>query len=546
MKIRDITVKNFRLLEDVHLCLENDTTLIVGRNNSGKTSLTELFRRLLTDSAPKFRLEDFSLGTHERFWEARELFQNNEEENVVRERLPAISITLSVEYSAEEELGTLSDFIVDLNEACTTTKIVVTYAVSAGKIANLFADLEDDRRGFFRGLRERVPKLFEARVEAEDPNDPTNTKLLENANLRAVLQFGFINAQRALDDATNKEKAVLGKVFERLFTSASASGAGPDDHARAANLKTAVEGVQTQIDNDFNDQLGALAPTFALFGYPGLSDPQLRTETEFDVQQLLSNHTTVTYKGPDPEGINLPESYNGLGFRNLIFILLKLFELFREFTTRQPESGVHLIFIEEPEAHLHPQMQSVFIRQLNRIREMFEATYNAGNAWPVQFVVTTHSSHIANEASFDAMRYFLARARESGSTILSTQSKDLRTGLSGEEQKNREFLHQYMTLTRCDLLFADGAILVEGTTERLVLPTSIGKFDEQNGSNLGGKYLSIMEVGGAYAHLFYNLVDFLDLQTLIVTDLDSIDAANNRTKCKVSEGTHSSSLSDKQ
>jgi predicted ATP-dependent endonuclease of OLD family len=543
MKIKDISVKNFRLLEDVELCLEDDTTLIVGRNNSGKTSLTELFRRLLADSSPTFRLEDFSLGTHEKFWEALQLFQNDEEENVVRDRLPAISIALSVEYSDEEEFGTLSDFIVDLNEACTTAKIVVTYAVGAGEIANLFADLGDDRRGLFRALRERVPKLFEARVQAEDPNDQTNMKVLESANLRAVLQFGFINAQRALDDATNKEKAVLGKIFERLFSAASAAGAEPDDQARAETLKTAVEGVQTQIDTDFNNQLRALAPTFALFGYPGLSDPQLRTETQLDVQQLLSNHTTVTYSGPDPEGINLPESYNGLGSRNLIFILLKLFELFREFTTRQPESGVHLIFIEEPEAHLHPQMQSAFIRQLNRIRAMFEVTYNGGNAWPVQFVVTTHSSHIANEASFDAMRYFLARARETGSTILSTRSKDLRTGLSGEEPENRDFLHQYMTLTRCDLLFADGAILVEGTTERLILPTAIGKFDDQNGSNLGGKYLSIMEVGGAYAHLFYNLVDFLDLRTLIVTDLDSVDAAMNRTKCKVSAGTHSSNAS---
>lgn len=543
MKIQTITIKNFRLLENVEVGLEDDTTLIVGRNNSGKTSLTELFRRLLADRSPRFRLEDFSLGAHERFWEAWELFQNNEEEDVVRERLPAISVSLSVAYAADEQLRTLSDFIVDLDDACNTTNIVVTYSVGVGKIADLFAEFGDGRRAFFRAIRERVPKLFEARVEAEDPNDTTNTKLLESANLRAVLQFGFINAQRALDDASNKEKAVLGKVFERLFTTASVAGAGTDDQAKADTLKTAVEAVRTQIDDNFNDQLGALAPTFALFGYPGLADPQLRTETQFDVQQLLSNHTTVTYSGPDPRGINLPESYNGLGSRNLIFILLKLFELFREFTTRQPESGVHLIFIEEPEAHLHPQMQSVFIRQLNRIRAMFETTYNRGNAWPVQFVVTTHSSHIANEASFDAMRYFLARPREAGSAILSTRSKDLRTGLSVEEPANRAFLHQYMTLTRCDLLFADGAVLVEGTTERLVLPAAIAKFDDQNDCNLRGKYLSIMEVGGAYAHLFYNLVDFLDLRTLVVTDLDSVDAADNRKKCKVSAGTHSSNAS---
>ena len=540
MRIHDIIVQNFRILENVELCLEEDTTLIVGRNNSGKTSLTELFRKLLDERSPAFRLEDFALRTHEQFWHALGLFRAGEEDNVVRESLPTISISLTVEYGSEEELGTLSDFVVDLDDACTTAKIVITYALTPGKIAELFADLEDDRSACFRTLRERVPKLFAATIHAEDPNDPTNTKDLESTNLQAVLQFGFINAQRALDDASNKEKAVLGKVFERLFASASSAGAGSDDQTRAEDLKTAVEEVQTQIDTDFNSQLGALAPTFELFGYPGLSDPQLRTETLLDVKQLLSNHTTVSYRGPIPDGINLPESYNGLGARNLIFILLKLFEFFREFSTRQPESGIHLIFIEEPEAHLHPQMQAVFIRKLNEIRAMFETTYNEGNPWPVQFVVTTHSSHIANEASFDAMRYFLATPVEEGSTILRTQSRDLRTGLSGEEPANREFLHQYMTLTRCDLLFADGAILIEGTTERLLLPKAIEKFDNQHGANLGSLYLSIMEVGGAYAHLFYNLVDFLDLRTLIITDLDSVDRNNNRAKCRVSEGTHSS------
>ena len=543
MRISDITVQNFRLLENVELCLEKDTTLIVGRNNSGKTSLTELFRRLLDDRVPRFRFEDFSLGMHQRFWQAFERHRNNEEENVIREALPTISISVTVEYSDDDELVTLSDFVVDLNEACTKAKIVITYTLAPGKIPDLFTELGADRQEFFRALRERVPKLFIAKIEAEDPNDPTNKKDLESANLRAVLQFGFISAQRALDDASNKEKAVLGKVFERLFVAASSAGVGTDDQTRANSLKTAVEKIQTQIDVDFNDQLRTLAPTFALFGYPGLTDPRLRTETQLDVEQLLSNHTSVSYRSPDPEGINLPEAYNGLGPRNLIFILLKLFEFFREFTTRQPESGVHLIFIEEPEAHLHPQMQAVFIRKLNEIRAMFEKTYNESKAWPVQFVATTHSSHIANEASFDAIRYFLATPRGEGSTILQAEVRDLRTGLSAEEEANREFLHKYMTLTRCDLLFADAAILVEGTTERLLLPRAIEKFDEAGDANLGGKYLSIMEVGGAYSHLFYNLVDFLKLRTLIITDLDSIDANNNGKKCKVSAGTHSSNVS---
>ena len=540
MKIKGIAVKNFRLLQDVEICLEEDTTLIVGRNNSGKTSLTELFRRLLDERSPKFRLEDFSLGTHEKFWDAFALFRASEEDNVIRDSLPSISISIMIEYGNEEDLGTLSDFVVDLDDTCTTAKVVVKYELAPGKIGDLFADLKDDRVACFRTLRERVPRLFVACIRAEDPNDPSNTRDLDSANLRAVLQFGFINAERAIDDASNKEKAVLGKVFERLFASAGLEGAGTDEQARAEALKVAVEEVQNEINCNFNNQLGDLAPTFGLFGYPGLSDPQLRTETLFDVKQLLSNHTTVTYKGPVPDGVNLPESYNGLGPRNLIFILLKLFEFYRDFKTRQPERGNHLIFIEEPEAHLHPQMQAVFIRKLKEIRAMFEQTYNKGKPWPVQFVVTTHSSHIANEASFDSMRYFLATPIKKGSLILCTQSRDLRAGLSGEETSDREFLHQYMTLTRCDLLFADAAVLIEGTTERLLLPKMVKKFDVEHEGDLGSLYLSTMEVGGAHAHLFYNLVNFLELKTLIITDLDSIDRYNNRAKCKVSEGTHSS------
>lgn len=50
----------------------------------------------------------------------------------------------------------------------------------------------------------------------------------------------------------------------------------------------------------------------------------------------------------------------------------------------------------------------------------------------------------------------------------------------------------------------------------------------------------MIEVGGAYAHRFFNLLDFLKLRTLIITDLDTINAADNRKKCKVSEGTHTS------
>jgi hypothetical protein len=94
------------------------------------------------------------------------------------------------------------------------------------------------------------------------------------------------------------------------------------------------------------------------------------------------------------------------------------------------------------------------------------------------------------------------------------------------------------------LIFADRAILIEGATERLLLPEMIRKSDNtvtgDTDTKLGSQYLSIMEVGGAYAHRFFNLLGFLNLRTLIITDFDTVDGNNNGRKCKVSEGTQSS------
>ena len=102
MYIKNLSVLNFRLLENVNLSLEKRTTVIVGRNNSGKTSLTELFRRLLTDKSPNFRLEDFSLSTHEKFWQAYQQLQASEDEIAVRETLPDIEISLSNHHSRKK------------------------------------------------------------------------------------------------------------------------------------------------------------------------------------------------------------------------------------------------------------------------------------------------------------------------------------------------------------------------------------------------------------------------------------------------------------
>ena len=185
MNIHEIAIKNFRLLKDIRLALHEKTTLIVGRNNSGKTSLTELFSRLFAHDHPTFRLEDFHCGDHPRFWSAYLLYNVGKLDSEVRHMLPVIEAQITVKYGTDDtDLGPLSDFVIDVDLACTTAIVDIRYEVADGKIGQLFADIdffdndteEQKKCQFYRIIKERLPKYFNATVRAIDPSNALNTK----------------------------------------------------------------------------------------------------------------------------------------------------------------------------------------------------------------------------------------------------------------------------------------------------------------------------------------------------------------------------------
>ena len=542
MHLHKVTVRNFRLLADADLVLESPTTLIVGRNNSGKTSLSEAIRRFLADQNPRFQIEDFSNTSYDRFCDALAAKSAGRPDDEVRTLIPSIELRLLFRYDPNQpDLGALSDFIVDLDPDCNEALVVARYEVRDGAIDSLFADqpagnlIDRDRIAFFQELRQRVPDLFTASIWAEDPNDDANRKQMTVTALRSLLKTGFVNAQRGLDDDTSRDTDVLAKILEGLFTAAQSPTADEQEQLIAQALQDAVRDIQSTIQGGFREELQKLMPTLHSFGYPGLDGSELETETTLDVERLLSRHTKVRYAGH--HGIQLPESYTGLGIRNLIFILLQLVSFYRSFRAEPAAPGVHLVFIEEPEAHLHPQMQEVFIRQVSKIAHQLSTQDGAPLPWPVQFIVSTHSSHVANAAGFEAIRYFNPASVDG---VRHTRIKDLRQGLHDTLEEHRRFLQQYLTLTRCDLFFADKAVLIEGTSERLLLPVIINKMEaaEPAEPKLSSQYVTTMEVGGAYAHIFFALLDFLELRTLIITDLDSVAA--DRRACPVHQGTATS------
>lgn len=554
VKLSNVRVDGFRLLESVEIAIERGATVIVGRNNSGKTSLAEVFDKFLGEHVGAFRLEDFSAAVRSHFVTAKAARDAADSQpEIVLAAVPRISLTLTFTYDdAEADLGPLSPFIIDLDPGCNSAIALIEYSCSLNKLAALL-DLSDYEAGapnanevLFRHLRDAIPTAYSIKCFAIDPTDANNRRAFDGTTeLKALLQTGFVKAQRTLDMGKRGDTDVIGKLLNKLFRTASNLNASPGDQEIVNQLKAAVGGIEQTMQGDFDDQLKGLLPALNSFGFPSLNDTELRPQTQIDVESLLTDNTRILYTGTD--GVHLPEGYNGLGTRNLIYILLQLEALHKAYRSTATRPGTHLVFIEEPEAHLHPQMQEVFITQLNEAIATLSEKYPGEPVWQVQFIVSTHSSHLANAAQFDSIRYFLNEPT-AAQGVRRTKVKDFRKGAAAIPPDDRSFLQQYMTLTKCDLYFADKVILVEGATEKILMPRILKLVDEAlpPEAKLCRQYITTMEVGGAHAQLFYPLLDFLELKTLIVTDIDAVrlhpDGKLRKCPCAEAERTSNNAL----
>lgn len=531
MRVSRMGVENFRLLRDIDVAFDDETTVLVGRNNTGKTSLAEVVSRFLEPTSLKFTIADFSSEVYVEFLASSKLYLAHDEE-AARQAMPSIRLRVTIAYDpASPEYGPLAALIVDLDPLCSTAIVEFVYSLRGGLIAEFFegidvlsAEGQLDTTALMKLVSDRVPEMFERTVTAIDPNDSGNTRAVPLESVRRLISVDFLKAQRGADDEKERPGDPIGALFESLFIAASEAGGAASRREIADNLRLAVSSIEATLAAEIDTMVSGVIPTLEKFGYPGIGNQSLATQTKLDVERILSNYTSIRYEGVS--GVSLPESYSGLGSRNLVLILLTLLSYYRAFAIRQATPGVHLIFVEEPEAHLHPQMQEVFIHQLSRLKTLFPEIDGVPGPWSAQFVVSTHSSHVANRAPFSAIRYFRlestsAKAPQRHSRVLDLTKADL---------LDEKFLHQYLTLTRSDLFFADKAILVEGTSERLIVPKVIDERNPHDGAGLSSQYVTILEVGGAYAHKFFPLLDFLGLPSLIITDLDSVSNIESKWK----------------
>ncbi|NRF30251.1 AAA family ATPase [Vibrio coralliilyticus] len=562
MKINFVQIQNFRKLKNCRVKLSGNETLLVGANNSGKTSAMDALICFL-DKSRNITVTDFTLSNWSALNQYAESWLSTDPKESKGQDIsdwipycPSLDVWLD---AGVEDVHRVAHLIPTLKWKGEPLGIRLTYEPKdIEKLRENFLqdfraidDLRTDEtklsfwpRDLKDYLNRKLSDSFVIRAYILDPKEisttqglPEEATPLEKDPFKGLFKVDTIEAQRGFTDP-NSEQVNTGTTLSSQLQEYYIRHLNPTDLPDDEDLPAlkAIEEAQEEFDKKLDKSFkGALGEIQAL-GYPGFNDPDVKLSSRVNPIKGLEHDAAVIFdiqkQGFNNHTFSLPEQFNGLGYKNLIHIVFKLIT-FRDrwhrigkAQKRRTENDVaiepiHLVLVEEPEAHLHAQVQQVFIRKAYEVLRK-----DISEQFTTQMVLSTHSSYIAHEAGFEKLRYFKRKAAISISDVPEAEVVDLSSVFGSGKKKATEdeqilntqkFVSRYLKTIHCDLFFANGIILVEGAAERMLLP----HFINYNYPELRSSYLSILEVGGAHAQRFKPLIDTLALPTLVITDTDA-------------------------
>ena len=536
MKIKSMQVQNFRLLRDSKLNLNENVSWLIGKNNTGKTSFLILLDYFYNKR--RFDFNDFSK-------ELRKQIYNIDYETDIHQF--SIRLLLEIEYKQQDNLRNIAEFITDLEAENTIVKIACEAIIDKEKILEQTELLNKEEKKKF--ICKRIGEFIKYKVNIyeniEDINSENRYKLVETdiEFVKKLINFQLINAKR--DVSSSEEfgngKGVLSSLTTKYFNSQN------DLLSEEVNQ---LNEIILKLDSDLDTKYSSFFEPFLRNANNFLNMKEIRVESDLESKSLISNSSKVVYGDRDD---CLPEYLNGLGYMNILYLLLNIEISKAKFLTDKKD--INIFCIEEPEAHTHPQMQYIFAREVDRILKEIPH---------LQTIISTHSPHMISQCDFSNLKYF--KLEEDNVNIINFQDRMLELYSSEKELYN--FVKKYLKIESSELFFADKVIFIEGISERILIHYFMNIHDEDIMEEIKAKReeeekkidnknereelesqlllsqnITILEVG-ANAKAFKKFIEFLGIKCLIITDIDSIK--KNKERCSVKDGYFTSNATIKE
>ena len=496
------------------------TTLIVGKNNTGKTSVIQaLLKTINNNENYKLQVKDIN------FHYLREYFQRYLEsyrsptgdEAVMLFQPPVIEfvLTIAFEENSDDVVTNLVPFMLLRDIECEEIEIIIKYEISEMKkfeeaIIRACKQIEenDHRSIVFQVMLKELEKVqfqrnYYQRYVEEGEKEPKEERLERNFRLSDLIDIKCISAnnvrkEKALTDAFNK---IISYRYNKI----------EDDKRK--DLDKSIDYVNARLTNNIRDHHHE-AINNAIGKIVASDVMKVNLSTDITEERLIRNFLLYEY---EEKGMNIPEEQFGLGYTHLVMIIAELIDYMEHYPKEEKNSKINLIAIEEPEAFMHPQMQELFIKNINEaLNQLIDDKQRTINS---QLIVTTHSSHILNSKihignSFDDISYVYTEDGKAGVINLNDE-EIMPDSEEGDKKKDFAFLKKHIKYKVSELFFADAVILVEGFTEDTILP-----FYLEQEEKLNKRYISIFGISGAHAFFYEKLLMKLKVPALIITDLD--------------------------
>lgn len=514
-----VSLVNFRNFKNAVLRFNPGVNTIIGENGAGKTNIFHAIRLLLDDTLPNsysyFTEKDFNrgIGDWKGHWiiirlEFREGLNNESvysekiisllthfcgEKNPNEPKSYSCSLVFRPNYNIRKELFEANGKVGDISSILEEISLEDYEVVRFGKGESDFFNGED-----YKSIVGDFENNYFANPDIQEESCWLGTKTTSIFSLQREFNTAYIDALRDVQRLfRGLKRNPLRSILESKSTSIDKSDSFAEVVDIAIDLNNQIN-MDQDVKNLANEISGIYRETAGITYAPG--DISIKSQLPTDVSSLFQSLSL--YIGNPTE---LNKYYQGsidelsLGNANMLYISLKLLE-FKIRQNGKPKNRApiaNILLIEEPESHIHPHIQKVIFN-------------NIGGMSETQVIYSTHSPQISEVSNVENVNVIVPLE---GETWISCNPGN-KLGKDKIVPINR-----FLDITRCNLLFSRGVILVEGDAEEIMIPYMIKIV---YGISLDEIGISVINNRGTefdnLASMFHR--DRLRKRCAIVTDLD--------------------------